>query len=262
MDLNLKNKVALVTGASKGIGLACAKSLASEGCDLIIVSRNKIEINEVSSEISKEYSVKCIASNGDVSDLNFPRKLFKIIKKEFKKLDILVNNSGGPSPGSFMFHGETEWNKALNLNLMSVVRFSKEATSLMKINSYGRIINILSMLAKEPTPNMVLSATARAGVMAFSKATSIELGPMGITINNICPGGVLTDRFNKLLSIGAKNSNKSEKEYLDERVKTVPAGRFANPNEIGNLVSFLASPMSSFINGTNLVIDGGQAKSY
>ena len=131
----------------------------------------------------------------------------------------------------------------------------------MKKNNFGRIINILSLLAKEPSAPMVLSATARAGVIAFTKSSSYEMAPNGVTINNICPGGVLTKRFETLLIERADKLKVSLDEFFKERSKTVPLGRFADPKEIGDIVTFLSSSKSSFITGTSIIADGGQGKS-
>jgi len=261
MILELKNKAALVTGGSQGIGFACIESLASEGCNIGMLARNKDNINERCDYISAKYEVRCIPIQGDVSDPSIPEYASNKMITEFSKLDILINNSGGPPLGSFLEHNDNDWNKAINLNLLSVVRFTKFVYPLMKKNNFGRIINILSLLAKEPTAPMVLSATARAGVMAFAKSVSYEMAPHGITINNICPGGVLTKRFKNLLKERAKKLDISVNDFYNERASTVPLGRFANPQEIGNLAAFLSSEKSSFITGTSIIADGGQGKS-
>ena len=163
--------------------------------------------------------------------------------------------------GSFTNFNDNNWDQAINLNLMSVIRFTKLAYPLMKENNFGRIINILSLLAKEPSALMVLSATARAGVIAYTKSVSYEMAPYGITINSICPGGVLTNRFQNLLSERAQTLNIDIKDFFKERAATVPLGRFAKPEEIGDLVAFLASEKSSYITGTSITADGGQGKS-
>ncbi len=261
MILELKNKAALVTGGSQGIGFACVESLASEGCNIGMLARNKETIDERCDYISSKYEVKCIPIQGDVSDPNIPEKALNKMISEFSRLDILINNSGGPPLGSFLDHSDKDWDKAINSNLLSVIRFTKLVYPLMKKNNYGRIINILSLLAKEPSAPMVLSATARAGVVTFTKSVSYEMAPHGITINNICPGGVLTKRFQNLLKERAKKLEINVKDFYNERASTVPLGRFANPQEIGNLAAFLSSEKSSFITGTSIIADGGQGKS-
>ena len=257
----LSKKVALVTGGSEGIGFSIALYLASEGCNLVIVSRDKKKLDKATNRIKKKYKIKCLAVEGDVSNPNLPSKVFNKVKKEFKRLDILINNSGGPPMGSFFHQNDQSWDFAINQNLLSVIRFTNSAFPLMKKNNFGRVINILSVLAKEPTPQMVLSATTRAGVIAFAKSVSFDLGPHGITINNICPGGVLTKRFESLLVDRAKQLNKSPKDFLRERTNTVPMGKFAKPDEIANIILFLCDKKSSIITGTSIIADGGQSKS-
>jgi 3-oxoacyl-[acyl-carrier protein] reductase len=261
MKFELKNKVALVTGGSQGIGLACIESLAFEGCNIGMLARNEENLKEKCSYISEKYKVDCLPIKGDVSDPDIPDFAIKIMKKKFSRLDILVNNSGGPPLGSFINYNDNDWDQAINLNLMSVIRFTKFAYPVMKENNFGRIINILSLLAKEPSAPMVLSATARAGVIAYTKSVSYEMAPYGITINSICPGGVLTNRFKNLLNERAQQLKVDTKDFYIERASTVPLGRFAKPKEIGDIAAFLASEKSSYITGTSINADGGQGKS-
>ena len=257
----LSKKVALVTGGSEGIGFSCALSLASEGCNLVLISRNKKKLKTAISKIKNKYKIKCLAIEGDVANPNLPSEALNIIRKQFNRLDILINNTGGPPMGSFFHQNDRSWDMAINQNLLSVIRFTHSAFSLMKRNKFGRVINILSVLAKEPTPQMVLSSTTRAAVVAFSKSISYDLGPHGITINNIFPGGVLTKRFESLLIDRAKQLNKTTKDFLKERTNTVPVGKFAKPNEIASIILFLCDKNSSIITGTSIIADGGQSKS-
>ena len=257
----LAKKVALVTGGSEGIGFSCALSLASEGCNLVLLSRDKKKLEKATNKIKNKYKIKCLAIKGDVANPTLPKEVLSKIKKQFNRLDILINNAGGPPMGSFFNQNDKSWDEAINQNMLSVVRFTHSAFSLMKKNKYGRVINILSVLAKEPTPQMVLSSTTRAAVVAFSKSISYDLGPHGITINNICPGGVLTKRFESLLVDRAKQLNKKTKDFLKERTNTVPIGKFAKPNEIASIILFLCDKKSSIITGTSIIADGGQSKS-
>ena len=256
-----RNKIALVTGASEGIGLACVESLASKGCKIAMLARHNKKLKEKCEFISSRYKVSCLPIQGDVAAQNTAALSIKQVLSKFSRLDIIINNSGGPPLGSFLEHDDIQWYEALNLNLLSVVRFTKLAFPIMKKNGFGRIVNILSLLAKEPTSQMVLSSTARAGVMAFTKSASYNLAPHGITINNICPGGVLTKRFKSLLNARAKALRKNPTDFFKERASTVPLGRFAIPEEIANVASFLCSKESSFITGTSIFADGGQRKS-
>tara|TARA_B100001057_G_C22869309_1_gene958031 strand:+ start:1443 stop:2237 length:795 start_codon:yes stop_codon:yes gene_type:complete len=259
-NYDLKNKTALITGASKGIGLGIAKSLAQEGVNLLLISRTKKDLLSCSKEILSKSKIKIEILPGDVKNKDLPLKAYKIIKQKFGTCDILVNNSGGPEIGSFLDHSEKKWNEAYNQNLYSIVNFSKKFVPDMKKKKWGRVINITSSLAKEPTPQMVLSASMRAGVSAFSKSISTELAPYGITVNTVCPGGVLTKRLEELVKISAKKEKIDFETMLQKNVESIPIGRFASTEEFADVVTFLISDKGKYLTGLSLMADGGLTK--
>ena len=258
---SLKNKTAIITGASDGIGKAIAESLAKNSVKTLLISRDEKKLLNLKLHLKKKYSSKVEILAGDVKDTDLPKKIINSRKLYFKNCDILINNAGGPPPGSFLDHSEETWNEYFNQNLLSIIRLTKLVVPQMKKNKWGRVVNITSSLAKEPTPNMVLSATMRAGVSAFTKAISTELASKGITVNTVCPGGVLTDRLINLVKIAAKNNKKTYKQALKESELSIPIGRFASPEEFANTVTYLASEESRYITGVSLMIDGGLTKS-
>jgi len=256
----MKKKVAVVTGASKGMGLGIVKEFLLEKMNVLMISRNGERLKELKKELNKGGNLEILA--GDVSDVELPKKALNLVLKKWGKVDILINNAGGPPADSFLNHNEKAWESALQTNLMSVVRFSKEFTPIMKKNNWGRIVSITSTIAKEPSPLMVLSATARAGVAAFSKAISTELAVNNITVNVICPGGVLTDRLISLVKNRAELEKRPYEEVLKESEKSIPIQRFATVEEIAGTVSFLCSEKGRYITGVQLSVDGGLTKSF
>lgn len=258
---SIKHKTAIITGASEGIGRAIAENLAKNGAKILLISRDEKKLLKLKSYLKKKYSSKVEILAGDVKDTTLSKKIVDNTKFFFGNCDILINNAGGPPPGSFLDHSEEIWNEYFNQNLLSIIRLTKLVVPQMKKNKWGRIINVTSSLAKEPTPNMVLSATMRAGVSAFTKSISIELASKGITVNTVCPGGVLTNRLINLVKISAKSSNKPYKQLLKESESQIPIGRFASPEEFANTVTFLASEEGCYITGVSLMVDGGLTKS-
>lgn len=256
-----ESKVAIVTGASKGIGKAIALSFAKEGYNVCIVARDATLLKNTAQEISRETDQEVIFFPADVSDLEAPDNILKIVIEKFNRIDILVNNAGGPPSGSFLSHNDESWMLAIQQNLLSVIRFSKAVVPYMKKQNKGRIINISSTIAKEPSSMMVLSATARAGVSAFSKAIAQELAPFNITVNTICPGGVLTQRLKSLVEEASTKANISYEEQLNKSLEIIPINRFAEPEEIANVACFLADDKSSYVTGTSIMVDGGLTKS-
>lgn len=262
MELGLHNKIAVVTGASKGMGKSIAESLASEGVKVLLVARN---VDLLKSEVEKLKKKGYIASylQGDVIDLELPKQVLDFVREEWNGTpDILINNAGGPLPGSVLQHNDQIWDEAVQMNLLSVIRFTRAILPYMKESKWGRVVSITSTVAKEPSSSMVLSATLRAGVSAFTKAVSSEFAEYNITLNVICPGGVLTDRLSSLIQKNAENTNRNFDELLEESQNMIPAKRFADPIEIANTVTFLCSQAGSYITGTSIMVDGGLTKSY
>jgi 3-oxoacyl-[acyl-carrier protein] reductase len=261
MNLNLEGRVALVCGASKGMGLACAQALAQHGAKVLMVARDPSALDA---------AIKTIADTGglvagyvgdvqhpDVAQLSVDR-----CKELWGTVDILVNNAGGPPMGSLLELDTSAWESAIQTNLLSIVRFCKAVAPEMKAKSWGRIVSITSTLAKEPSPAMVLSATTRAGVAAFSKALAIELAEFNISVNVICPGGVLTDRLVSLLHARAEREKRDYKDILLESQGSIPAKRFAHPQEIADVILFLASESGAYVNGVSLSVDGALTRAY
>ncbi len=261
MDLQLKGKVAVVSGASKGMGKAISLALAAEGCRVCMVARTEAALEEAASELRSRTSAEAFTVAGDVSDPSVIADVMQQATKRWGGADIVVNNAGGPPPGSFLDHDEAAWAAALNQNFMSVVRFSRAAAPVMKQRNWGRIINITSTIAKEPSALMVLSASSRAAVSAFSKAISIELAPFNITVNTVCPGGVQTGRMENLMKLAAEREHIPIDQVMQRSVASIPLGRFASPEEIADIVLFLASAKASYLTGVSLMADAGLTKS-
>ena len=262
MDLGLTGKVALITAASKGIGKACATSLAAEGAHIVIASRNPEVLEQTAQEIRH-------ISNSTVSavptDLRHPEEITALVTKvlhEFGGIDILVNNAGGPPVGKFEALSEKQWQDAFDLTLLSAVRLIRSVLPSMKERQGGRIIHIVSSSVKQPIEGLLLSNALRPGVVGLAKTLSLELAPYQITVNNVCPGRILTDRLLQGPGVQGKIAQGlTEEEALQELTKDIPLRRIGQPEDLGNLVAFLASQRAGYITGTTIQVDGGLIQS-
>jgi len=265
MDLGLKDKVALILASSKGLGLACEKSFYSEGAHVIICSRSKDNIKLAKEEISKlkpsNSSNRILGVVTDLSNENEIHALVETTLNEFRQIDILVHNAGGPPSAPFREISREDWEKSINLNLVSFVHISKLVLPIMQKQEFGRIIAITSVSVKQPLNNLILSNTTRLGVVGFAKTLSNEYAKDNILINVVCPGPTLTNRMKELINKAVRDTGKSEEEIKNTWIDNIPLGRLGKREELANLVVFLASKKASYITGTVIQVDGGFVKS-
>ena len=262
MDLGLKGKVALVPASSKGIGLGVAKVLATEGCKVVISSRDQDSISKARDAIVREngnkdvYSVKAdLAVKADV-DL-----LIDEATRKFGTVDILAYNTGPPRPGTFADLDDADWEQGVKLLLLSAVRLTKRVVPGMIQKKWGRLIYITSSTLRQPVSNLVLSNTVRLSLAGLSKSLALEYGSKGITSNGIMQGHILTDRQRQVAQDLSSRTGKNLDDAMRQMLQDVPAGRYGLTEEVGYLVAFLASEKASYINGTMLAIDGGLIRS-
>jgi len=260
MNLGLRGKNAIISASSKGLGKACAEELASEGCNITIFSRNLKNIQKTAKEIQFKYNVKVLSLKADTSNPNDLKNVVRQTKKELKNIDILINNSGGPPFGYFEDFKSQDWQKALELNLLSIVNLTREVLPTMKEQKWGRIINITSVAVKQPIDGLILSNTARTAVIGLTKTLSNEYAKYNILFNNVCPGRIMTDRIIELAKKKAQLTKKSFNSVIKEMESDIPVGRIGDPRELSSLVAFLASEKSSYITGNTIQIDGGLVK--
>ncbi len=259
MNLNLKNKNALVCGSTAGIGKATAIALASEGAKVTLVARNREKLKQVVSELPYGENHNYI-----VADFSNPKELREQIIKYIEKFHgfhILVNNTGGPRSGDILNASLEEFENAFTQHLKCNHVLAQAVIPFMKEQGFGRIINIISTSVKEPIPGLGVSNTIRGAVGNWSKTLSVELGSYGITVNNILPGFTETERLTEIIKIKANAEGKSVEEMAEIMKNHCPAKRFAKPEETANAIVFLASEAAGYINGINLPVDGGRTKS-
>lgn len=261
MDLELKGKVAIVGGGSKGLGRACAEMLAEEGAKVTICSRTRGDLEKVAEEIRSATGSDVLAFPGDLDKSDTIKDLITTTVDHFGRLDILVNNSGSP-PISFAYSASDEMLEiAVQRSLFYFARMSREAIPHLKAGGGGRIINILASTVYQPLLKMALSGTTRIGVIAFSKSLADEVGKYGILVNNVCPGSILTERMLLNISARAEEMGISLEEALVRRAAEIPVGRLGDPTDIAYTVAFLASGKSSYITGSTIRVDGGVVRS-
>jgi 3-oxoacyl-[acyl-carrier protein] reductase len=261
MDLELKDKVAIVGGASKGLGRACAQVLAEEGCRLAICSRSRPDIDQAAGEIRSATGREVVAIAGDLDRHETIRALVAAAIERYGSIDILVNNSGGPPLAQAHEATEEQWATAVQRSLLYFSRMCREALPHLKKSGTGRIVNILASTVYQPIPNLALSGATRMGVVAFAKSLADEVGRDGILVNNVCPGSILTERMLSNVTARAKQKGVALEEALAERAAETAVGRIGEPNELAWLVAFLASAKASYITGSTLRVDGGLVRS-
>ena len=256
MDLGIKNRIAIIGGSSKGLGKGCAISLAKEGINIVLCANDKPSLENTANEI-RNLGVDVLPLYVDMSSSKDNELIVKETLKKFGKIDILINNSGGPAPGTFFDFDETQWDKAYNDVLKYVIRMIRMVTPIMMKNKWGRIVNITSLAVKEPTATLILSNVYRSGVVSLAKSVSKDLIKDNITINNICPGAFKTDRAIELMTKVANEKKITIEEVEKNNIQNLPLGRYQTPQELGDLVTFLASENAKGITGTTIQIDGG-----
>jgi 3-oxoacyl-[acyl-carrier protein] reductase len=256
MNFNLKGKTAIIGGSSKGLGKACAIALAREGVNIVLCARNCDTLRQTHIEI-EQIGAKVLAFEADMSNAVDNKRIVDGTIERFGSIDILVNNSGGPKPGSFRDISEKDLDDAYNSVLKYNIRMINLCLPYMEKNGWGRIINIASITVKEPAQSMVLSNIFRTAVASYAKTISKELISKGVTINTVCPGYFKTDRVKELIKSGSEVQNISAEEYEQKVIADFPHKRYMDPQELGDLVCYLCSEQARSINGTTLQIDGG-----
>jgi 3-oxoacyl-[acyl-carrier protein] reductase len=258
MDLGLKGKVALVLAASKGIGRASAAALAAEGAFVSVGARDRQTLEQAAQEIQQNSESPVLAVPTDVRKSEDIEAIVAATIHQFGRIDILVNNAGGPPFGTFEMLDDTQWHAAFDLTLLSAVRLIRQVLPHMRQAGSGRIINIVSTSVKEPIDGLLLSNSLRLGVVGLAKTLSVEFAAYNITINNVCPGRILTDRIRHGSNIKRKiEKGMSEEEALKEVAEDIPLKRIGKPEELAALVAFLASEQAGYITGTTIQVDGG-----
>ena len=260
MKLGIEDKVALVCGSSGGLGKAIAMSLAEEGCHVAVNGRHRRRLDRVVSAINDEGGRAC-GFVGDVAIQREAERLVDNVARDLGRVDILVANAGGPPSTGFADTAAEEWQKAIDLSLMSSVHLSRAAVPLMQQSGWGRIVCLTSVAAKEPLPGLILSTTARAGVLGFTKSLADELATQGITVNAICPGYMQTGRVEDLVEERSQREGRPAQDIMAELVRNIPMRRMGDPAELAAAVAFLVSECASYITGVALQVDGGYVRS-
>ena len=258
MDLGLKGKWALVGGASKGLGLGCAQSLAREGVNVVIVARGAEALDAAATEL-RQLGTNILTVAADITTPQGREAIWSVAGGPGKNFDIVVTNAGGPPPGDFRNWERDDWIKAVDANMLTPIELIKATVDGMAERKFGRIINITSSAVKAPIDILGLSNGARSGLTGFvaGVARTQKLAANNVTINNLLPGAYDTDRLKGTMKGAAEKTGQSIQAIAEARKKTIPAQRFGNPQEFGDTCAFLCSAQASYITGQNILTDGG-----
>jgi 3-oxoacyl-[acyl-carrier protein] reductase len=254
----LKEKVSIVTAASRGIGAGVASVLARKGSDLVIASRDSARLEKLARELEAKYGVSVVPVQADLTKREDVRRIAEAAIRHFGKVDVLAYNTGPPKPGAFMELSEEDWEYGVRLLLMSAVWITRDVLPHMVERRQGRLIYITSSTLKQPIPTLTLSNVIRLSVAGLVKTLAYQLGPYNILVNGIMQGYVDTERVREVAAARAQREGRSVEDVTREMEKEIPLGRLAKPEEIGELVAFLASDKASYITGSLILIDGGR----
>jgi 3-oxoacyl-[acyl-carrier protein] reductase len=257
MDLGIKDRVAIVTGGSQGLGLAIARELAREKARVVIASRNEPRLRQAAEELRRETGGMVWAVKADVTRPEEVRALVDQAMERFGSVDIAVANAGGPPGTKYETTSAEQFERALQLNLLGTIRLAHEVTPRMKARGWGRFIALTSVSVKQPLAGLILSNTARAGVVGFVKTMATELAPHGVLCNVVAPGFMRTGRVEDLAAERAENEGRDAAEVMAEMSSRIPLGRMGEPEELAALVAFLASERAGYVTGTTIQVDGG-----
>ena len=260
MDLGLRDRVGIVAASSQGLGKACALELAREGARVVICARDCARLTATAEEIRAVAGAEVLTMGADLTDDAQIRHLADETLRRFGRIDILVTNNGGPAAGYFDDLDDAAWLAAHQLTLMSAVRLIRAVLPVMRVQQWGRIINITSVSVKQPIDNLLLSNVYRPGVIGLAKTLSAQVAGDGITVNNVAPGYTRTDRVLELAKARAADEGKTVEDILAETAGGFPMQRMGEPQELAALVAFLASERASYITGTTIQVDGGYVK--
>tara|TARA_B100000674_G_scaffold436042_1_gene395997 strand:- start:523 stop:1308 length:786 start_codon:yes stop_codon:yes gene_type:complete len=260
MEINLKNKTAWVFGGSKGIGRAIAIQLSKSGANILLISRNKTDLIKTKEVLDIKRGQNHDFVSVDMSNIPLLKKTLQNYIN-LNSVDIVINNSGGPIGGPAHTAEVDEYLSAFNQHVLSAQIINQLVLPIMKRKHFGRIINIISTSVKQPIEGLGVSNTIRGAMANWSKTLSVELGQFGITVNNILPGATKTERLIQLIQNKASKNNQSTELVADTMKKSIPTGRFADPDEVAYIVVFICSNFANYINGVNIPVDGGRTKS-
>ena len=258
MDLNLQGKYAIVCGSTQGLGYASAKELALLGASVTLVARNEEKLKTALNSLDRSRDQH---HDYITADFQYPDKLQTALKRYLEshdKIHILINNTGGPKGGPAYEAAIEDYQAAFNSHLICNQILVQNTVPQMKLAGYGRIINIISTSVKQPIPDLGVSNTIRGAVASWSKTLATELGPFGITVNNVLPGFTRTSRYDYVVKNRAETSGTSTLAIEEKLVSDIPMRRIGTPEEFGAVVAFLCSPAAGYINGVNLPVDGGR----
>jgi 3-oxoacyl-[acyl-carrier protein] reductase len=260
MDLGLKNKIALVTGSSRGLGYATAYLLAQEGAKVAINGRDEEKLRAAAERIYAETGAEVLALVGDAAQPETPQTLVDATVSAFGGLDLLVTNTGGPQPGAFETLGEAEWLRGIDLCLLAHVRLIRAALPHLKQSSAPSVLTVTSISVKQPISNLVISNSVRGATIGLTKSLALELASTGIRFNSILPSWTETERVGVLLGARAAANGTTLEEETAKMNREMPLGRMAQPEEFARAAVFLLSPAASYLTGVMLPVDGGTYK--
>lgn len=258
MDLGIAGRIALVCGGSSGLGYAVAEALWREGVRIALNGREETKLRSAAGQLrGAGESPTVLPFPADLSRADACAALVQRVRDLVGGPDILLCNAGGPPAGTFDSHGAERWQAALDLSLLSTIHLCRAAVPAMRLAGWGRILCLTSVAARQPAPSLILSTTARAGVLGFAKALSDEVARDGVTVNVLCPGYFGTERLRELAQVRGQSQGRTTDTVLADMGAAVPAGRIGTPAEFAAAAAFLASDPARYITGTVLSVDGG-----